>query len=102
MPDSLALVDALRARGVAAVVSGAGPTVLALARRAGGAEDGDADAAGPDAAGPDAARTDAARTDADDAIAAVFGGAMGGWRVLPLAVDRQGASVHRVAPSPAR
>ena len=102
MPDSLALVDALRARGVAAVVSGAGPTVLALARRAGGAEDGDADAAGPDAAGPDAARTDAARTDADDAIAAVFGGAMGGWRVLPLAVDRQGASVHRVAHSPAR
>ena len=30
--DSLALVDVLRARGVAAVVSGAGPTVLVLAR----------------------------------------------------------------------
>ena len=30
MPDSLALVDALRADGVATVVSGAGPTVLAL------------------------------------------------------------------------
>jgi len=30
MPDSLALVDALRAHGVAAVVSGAGPTVLAF------------------------------------------------------------------------
>ncbi|MCW2758928.1 MAG: homoserine kinase, partial [Nocardioidaceae bacterium] len=30
MPGSLALVDALRADGVAAVVSGAGPTVLAL------------------------------------------------------------------------
>lgn len=30
MPDSLALVDALRADGVAAVVSGAGPTVLAF------------------------------------------------------------------------
>ena len=28
MPDSLALVRALRAEGVAAVVSGAGPTVL--------------------------------------------------------------------------
>ena len=30
MPDTLALVDALREAGVAAVVSGAGPTVLAL------------------------------------------------------------------------
>ncbi len=30
MPDSLALVDALRAEGIAATVSGAGPTVLAL------------------------------------------------------------------------
>ena len=30
MPESLDLVDALRARGVAAVVSGAGPTVLAF------------------------------------------------------------------------
>ncbi|WP_205470998.1 homoserine kinase [Nocardioides sp. SYSU D00038] len=30
MPDSLALVDRLRSSGVAAVVSGAGPTVLAL------------------------------------------------------------------------
>lgn len=30
MPESLALVDALRADGIAAVVSGAGPTVLAL------------------------------------------------------------------------
>ncbi|GAB7004055.1 homoserine kinase [Nocardioides sp. AN3] len=30
MPDSLALVDALRADGIAAVVSGAGPTVLAF------------------------------------------------------------------------
>ena len=30
MPESLALVTALRTRGVAAVVSGAGPSVLAL------------------------------------------------------------------------
>jgi homoserine kinase len=74
MPDSLALVDALRAQGVAAVVSGAGPTVLALARRTG--------------AGP--------ATDADAAIDAAFGGRMGGWRVLPLEVDRTGASVERV------
>lgn len=31
MPESLALVDALRAEGVAAIVSGAGPSVLAFA-----------------------------------------------------------------------
>ena len=30
MPDSLDLVDALRADGVPAIVSGAGPTVLAF------------------------------------------------------------------------
>lgn len=80
MPDSLALVDALRARGVAAVVSGAGPTVLALARRtvlADGTEG----------------------TDADAAIAAAFGGVMGGWRVLPVAVDHEGVHVER-APHP--
>ncbi|WP_426594702.1 homoserine kinase [Cellulomonas sp. McL0617] len=77
MRDSLALVDALRSRGVAAVVSGAGPTVLVLARAFGGG----------------------ASTDADEAIAAVFGGAMGGWRVLPLAVDRSGATVELGSPS---
>lgn len=37
MPDSLALVDALRAGGVAATVSGAGPTVLAFTDAAGAA-----------------------------------------------------------------
>jgi len=86
MPHSLALVDALRARGVAAVVSGAGPTVLALARRV---DDGRAP-------GVEADGTAGVATDADDAIAAAFGGAMGGWKVLPLAVDREGASVRRV------
>jgi homoserine kinase len=35
MPESLALVDALRADGVPAIVSGAGPTVLAFTDRAG-------------------------------------------------------------------
>lgn len=73
MRDSLALIDALRAQGIAAVVSGAGPTVLVLARAAGGAG--------------------ATTTDADEAIAAAFGGAMGGWRILRLAVDRTGATV---------
>ena len=60
-------------QGVAAVVSGAGPTVLVLARR-----DGDG------------------TTDADDAVRAAFGGAMGGWQILPLPVDRTGATVQRV------
>ncbi|WP_028051033.1 homoserine kinase [Cellulomonas sp. URHD0024] len=75
MRDSLALVDTLRSRGVPAVVSGAGPTVLVLARSAG------------------------VGTDADDAIAAAFGGAMGGWQVLRLAVDRSGATVELGSPS---
>ncbi|GIG41480.1 homoserine kinase [Cellulomonas phragmiteti] len=70
MPASLALVDALREQGVAAVVSGAGPTVLVLARR-----------------------RDDGGTDADAAIAAAFGGVMAGWRVLPLPVAVEGASV---------
>lgn len=70
MPASLALVDTLRAHGVAAVVSGAGPTVLALARRG-----------------------RRGTTDADAAIADAFGGVMAGWRVLPLDVDASGASV---------
>lgn len=69
MPHSLALVDALRAAGVAAVVSGAGPTVLALARRT------------------------AHGTDADAAIATAFGPTLGGWRVLPLPVDTEGVRV---------
>ncbi len=37
MPETVALVDALRADGVASVVSGAGPTVLALVTDAAGA-----------------------------------------------------------------
>ncbi|WP_421732767.1 homoserine kinase [Cellulomonas sp.] len=73
MPGSLALVDVLRARSVAAVVSGAGPTVLVLARRTG-----------------------TGTTDADDAVRDAFGGAMGGWQILPLPVDRTGATVQRV------
>ncbi|MET0433468.1 MAG: homoserine kinase [Cellulomonas sp.] len=79
MAESLALVDALRARGVAAVVSGAGPTVLVLARAAG-------------EPGGDGART----TDADDALQQVFGGVMGGWRIVPLAIDTAGAEARRL------
>lgn len=80
MSESLALVDALRARGVAAVVSGAGPTVLVLARAVAGA-------------GPDGA----VRTDADEALQQVFGGVMGGWRIVPLAIDTTGATAQILA-----
>ena len=73
MPESLALVGALRARGVAAVVSGAGPTVLALARTTG---DG--------------------TTDADDVVREVLGAAAGDWRVLVPGIDRTGAVVERL------
>ncbi|GAA2727183.1 homoserine kinase [Cellulomonas aerilata] len=74
MPDSLALVDALRARGVAAVVSGAGPTVVALAC----------------ATGP-------GTTDADEAVRDVCGAARGDWQVLVPGIDTGGATVERPA-----
>lgn len=69
MPHSLALVDALRHAGVPAVVSGAGPSVLAFGVR--GALD--------------------ARRAMDEA----FGGRMGGWRVLAPGVAHQGATASR-------
>lgn len=70
MPDSLALVDALRRRGVPAVVSGAGPTVLAL--------------------GVDG------QVDAQAAMAEVFGGVLGGWQILAPPVARTGGTVERI------
>jgi homoserine kinase len=63
MPESLALVDALRADGVAAIVSGAGPSVLAFSD------------------GPDLADADAAR---------LLGRCPEGWRAHHLEVDREG------------
>jgi homoserine kinase len=42
MEATLALVDRLRAAGIAAVVSGAGPAVLALTSGAGGVPEGTA------------------------------------------------------------
>ena len=68
MPASLALVDRLRATGHAAVISGAGPSVLVLARRSG---------------------------DGDGEVQAVSRSAPEGWTVLPLAVDATGARVDR-------
>jgi homoserine kinase len=78
MPTTIALVDRLRAAGHAAVVSGAGPSVLVLTRR----HPGDV---------------------ADDPAAAVRVREVirltpDGWRVYPLEVDAAGARVSRVAP----
>ncbi len=67
MPGTAALIAALRAAGIPAVISGAGPSVLALTR----------DDAGP---GP-------------EDVAALAGAADGSWRVLPLRADTSGATV---------
>ena len=72
MPRTADLLGRLRAAGVAAVVSGAGPSVLAFTV-----------AAGP--AGPDLV----------DSIAAETGI---GWRISPLAIDRQGATLQTAVP----
>ena len=66
MPESLALVDALRADGHAAVVSGAGPTVLVFA----------------DGPGDSSATT-----------AALLARCPDGWAAHHLAVDRDGARI---------
>jgi homoserine kinase len=73
MPDSAALVARLRADGHAAVVSGAGPCVLALA------------VLGPGEHGGDPASAAAVR----ELAAAV----PDGWTALPLRVDHDGAVV---------
>ena len=66
MPDSLALMDALRRRGFAAVISGAGPCVLVL--HYGRIDDG-------------------LRECASAWLKT------GHWRILPLDIDRQGVTV---------
>ncbi len=68
MPETAGLVGRLRQAGLAAVVSGAGPTVLVLAF----------------GSGPPA--------EAVDSIARETGIA---WRVIPLDIDRQGAYVQQ-------
>jgi homoserine kinase len=65
MPATATLIDALRAAGVPAVVSGAGPSVLAFVREGAGPKPGDVTAI----AGPD-------------------------WQVQTLAVDTDGATVQ--------
>ena len=72
MPRTADLLGRLRAAGVAAVVSGAGPSVLALTV--------------PGAPGA---------PDLVDSIAAETGI---GWRISPLAIDRQGATLQTAVP----
>jgi homoserine kinase len=67
LPGTTALIAALRAAGVPAVVSGAGPSVLAL--------------------------TVTGVHPAPAAVESITAGCASGWRVLPLAVDRRGASL---------
>ncbi len=69
MPESLALVDRLRERGMAAVVSGAGPSVLVLARAPAGGDEPTGDLRTIGELAPET------------------------WRVLPLGVDGAGAHV---------
>lgn len=69
MPDTLDLVEVLRARGVPAIVSGAGPTVLAFTD-------------GPDSEGS----------------AALLAACPPTWRAAHLAVDRRGVEAQRIRP----
>ena len=73
MPESAALVTRLRADGHAAVVSGAGPSVLVLAPLAHDEHAGDAASSA--------------------AVRDLLGRAPAGWRCLPLPVDHTGAAV---------
>jgi homoserine kinase len=73
MPQTAELLARLRAAGVAAVVSGAGPSVLALT------------VAGAPSLLPDLV----------DSIASETGNA---WRISPLAIDRQGATLQTAVP----
>jgi len=67
IPETASLIGRLRAAGVPAVVSGAGPAVLAFT----------VSGMGPQAA----------------AVAGIAAGAAAAWRVLPLQIDRRGAAV---------
>jgi homoserine kinase len=91
MPATAALIGQLRAAGIPAVVSGAGPSVLAFTTGAvaGGAAAGDG-AAGDGAAGDSAAVAGGDAAGVGDA-AARSGSA---WRVLPLPVQTAGAVVQ--------
>jgi homoserine kinase len=69
MPRTASLIASLRAAGIPAVVSGAGPAVLAL--------------------------TVTGRQPGAGAVAPIAEAAGAGWRVSPLGVDAQGATTDR-------
>ncbi len=91
MPDSLALVTALRRLGAAAVVSGAGPAVLVLGRADAGSS---VAPTSPNAA--DTADRSTWPSDADVALATAFGGTLAGWQILHPGVAREGATTTRL------
>lgn len=72
MPRTADLLGRLRAAGVAAVVSGAGPSVLAL--------------------------TVAGSSSAPDLVDSIVAETGIGWRISPLAIDRQGATLQTAVP----
>ncbi len=89
MPATADLLARLRRAGVAAVMSGAGPSVLALGRADGGPGQADGEPGSVAARlGPADGRPGLAIV---DSIARETGIA---WRVTPLKVDRQGATVE--------
>ena len=77
MPATADLVARLRADGLAAVVSGAGPSVLVL-----GADDDEGGADSDDSDGGDTRR-----------LEGVLGSDLSGWRVLRLRLARSGATL---------
>ena len=79
MPQTHALVEQLRAAGIPAVVSGAGPSVLALLGAGGGSDRHHLDSLG--------------------SIVRETGNA---WHISSLDVERQGARVLRLKPPPGR
>lgn len=88
MGDSIALVDRLREHGHAAVVSGAGPSVLVL-RDAGGESRSDARPAASAAEAGDAGSSALEAAGQED-IAELAGP---GWQVLELPIDRDGVQI---------
>jgi hypothetical protein len=108
MPGTAGLVRRLREAGIPAVVSGAGPSVLALLcdPDRGDPDRGDPDRGGPDRGDPDRGDPDRGGHERSDyrrhldrlgSIARETGIA---WHVSSLDVERQGARVLRPEPPP--
>jgi homoserine kinase len=102
MPATHDLVRRLRAAGIPAVVSGAGPSVLAFlttgltAGPASAVTSGDTPNTEP---GSDSARPTGLGADIVDSLDSIARGTGMPWRVSPLDVERRGASAVPDAPS---